>query len=424
VGGQAYSYDANGNLQSGGGRTYAWTADNQPSSITGSDNVQEDYAYDADGMRVSRTRGTVTTLYLGGLVEQEGTTTRTLYTFGGQVIAQREGSGVVYLHGDHLGSISVATSATGAVVSTQEYTPWGEVRSGGISETTLNYTGQRKDGTGLLFYGARYYDPGLARFVSADSIVPGVADGKGGSAATLGYDERVKLTPLTVDFHEPKFAATASGENAITQEQGFWFQLDNEGRQAAKYPWGPLNPQALNRYSYVLNNPLRYTDPTGHNPVAAALLAAGIALEAPVVAALVAGVGAYLLLQCVASPACRHAVAALVQAGVSNVKRFVAKVSHLIEDQGPTLSGTLRSKSGKYWHKLGIDPHDVKDAFWGGNMSDYDLFLDDENRVWTKRKGADDETAQYVGTIEETAENYPYEEPEERGRRRDGGEQN
>ena len=26
----------------------------------------------------------------------------------------------------------------------------------------------------------------------------------------------------------------------------------------------PSNPQSLNRYSYVLNNPLRYTDPTGH----------------------------------------------------------------------------------------------------------------------------------------------------------------
>jgi hypothetical protein len=26
----------------------------------------------------------------------------------------------------------------------------------------------------------------------------------------------------------------------------------------------PVNPQALNRYSYVLNNPLRYTDPTGY----------------------------------------------------------------------------------------------------------------------------------------------------------------
>lgn len=26
----------------------------------------------------------------------------------------------------------------------------------------------------------------------------------------------------------------------------------------------PANPQTLNRYSYVLNNPLKYVDPTGH----------------------------------------------------------------------------------------------------------------------------------------------------------------
>ena len=29
----------------------------------------------------------------------------------------------------------------------------------------------------------------------------------------------------------------------------------------------PANPQTLNRYSYVLNNPLKYTDPTGHDQI-------------------------------------------------------------------------------------------------------------------------------------------------------------
>ncbi len=82
---------------------------------------------------------------------------------------------VTYSHNDHLGSVSVATNAVGGVTSRQEFTPWGARRSGDIPQTTLDYTGQRLDDTGLLYYHARYYDPLLGRFVSADSVVPGVA---------------------------------------------------------------------------------------------------------------------------------------------------------------------------------------------------------------------------------------------------------
>jgi hypothetical protein len=70
----------------------------------------------------------------------------------------------------------------------------------------------------------------------------------------------VAVKPLTVGFHEAPFLSKLNQENQL----GFWFQLSNKQRQQAGSPWGPSNPQALNRYSYVLNNPLKYTDPTGH----------------------------------------------------------------------------------------------------------------------------------------------------------------
>jgi hypothetical protein len=93
------------------------------------------------------------------------------------------------------------------------------------------------------------YDPALGRFVSADGIVPGSASGAGGGAATLGVDSSSQLAPLTVDFHEPGFVAALNGENAFRQSKGFFFQLSDDDKQQAKSPWGPLNPQALNRYS-------------------------------------------------------------------------------------------------------------------------------------------------------------------------------
>jgi len=71
--------------------------------------------------------------------------------------------------------------------------------------------------------------------------------------------DSVAVKPLTVGFQETQFLDKLNREN----QAGFWFQFSDEARQQVGSPWGPANPQALNRYSYVQNNPLKYTDPTG-----------------------------------------------------------------------------------------------------------------------------------------------------------------
>jgi RHS repeat-associated protein len=100
------------------------------------------------------------------------------YYAGAQRVAMRKNGAVAYLHGDHLGSTSLATDAIGDEVPDSRvlYYPYGEVRYGDLEDlpTDFGFTGQRVEESlgGLMDYNARYYDPALGRFVSADTIVP------------------------------------------------------------------------------------------------------------------------------------------------------------------------------------------------------------------------------------------------------------
>jgi RHS repeat-associated protein len=86
------------------------------------------------------------------------------------------GIGKFYYHRNHVNSSAVITDVKGNEVSRLNYLPFGEVsqaNSTGADVVTSKYTGQESDEEfGLYYYNARYYDPSIGRFISADSIVP------------------------------------------------------------------------------------------------------------------------------------------------------------------------------------------------------------------------------------------------------------
>jgi len=80
-----------------------------------------------------------------------------------------------YFHPDHLGSTSYLTDATGEVYQHIEYFAFGQTFIEEHSNSDLNpylYNGKELDQeTGLYYYGVRYYDPVIGRFIGVDPII-------------------------------------------------------------------------------------------------------------------------------------------------------------------------------------------------------------------------------------------------------------
>jgi RHS repeat-associated protein len=106
------------------------------------------------------------------------------------------------------------------------YTPWGEERSGFAGfNTDRTYTGQRRESFGLLDYIARYYDPQLGRFISADTIVP--EPGNPQSLNHYAYAQNSPLSFIDPDGHVPYPITIRSF--APFESFGFGFHGDNRG---------------------------------------------------------------------------------------------------------------------------------------------------------------------------------------------------
>jgi RHS repeat-associated protein len=77
----------------------------------------------------------------------------------------------VYYLADGLGSTMATTDASGNIVNTFTYDPYGATTSStGSQPNAFQFTGQATDATGLQYLRARYYDPSTGTFISSDPM--------------------------------------------------------------------------------------------------------------------------------------------------------------------------------------------------------------------------------------------------------------
>jgi len=244
-----FTYDQNGNQTSGLNRTIAWTSYNKPASITqGARTIS--FVDDTEHQRFKQVTPEGTTLYIAGFgvlaeVTNPGQVAQKWTDYlavGNAKVGMRvlqtvsETLTTRYFHTDHLGSISVISDENGLVVERLSYDAWGKRRNpNGTDDSTGSITSQSTRG-----------------FTGEEQLSVG------------------GLVHLNGRVYDPLLARFTSADPTVTD---------------------PMNMQGWNRYSYVGNDPLAFTDPNGfswlssffrsvtnffrNNPIARAILQIG-----------------------------------------------------------------------------------------------------------------------------------------------------
>jgi RHS repeat-associated protein len=171
-----WAYDASGNATSDGFVTnYQWNAESQLKSAAGTS-----YLYDGDGRRVAKAGSTLYWDGSGGDILAEtdaaGNTTAEYIFFAGKRIAMLPAGGnPLYYVEDMLGTSRVLTNNAGAVCYDADFYPYGGERTYTNScPQNYKFEGKERDTeTGNDDFGARYYSNRFGRWLSADwSAVP------------------------------------------------------------------------------------------------------------------------------------------------------------------------------------------------------------------------------------------------------------
>ncbi len=152
-GSQTIFYDAAGNITNDHGVTYMWNAEGRLAAAGG-----VNYTYDGDGRRVKKDSGKLYWRTVTGEVLAEtdlsGTNLREYVYFEGRAVARRDANGTVYyFFHDRLGSLRKITNASGGVVRDIDYNPWGtETCNSGTVDDPHKFTGHELDGESGLYH--------------------------------------------------------------------------------------------------------------------------------------------------------------------------------------------------------------------------------------------------------------------------------
>jgi len=227
-------YDAQGKLTDKTDGESHWQYQYNPRqqlvSIQCNGSVVGRYRYDFWGRRISREVGEETALFHYDLLGRVVALTRldgqplTTFTYEqSRIVARRfDRSGdpeTFYLHTDHLGSTQHISNAEGNTIWQANYSPFGRLLNEAPDFDCPLFTGQLWDSeSGLYYFGARYYDPEMARFITTD--------------------------PWTCGPDDPRIMGQTNSATMLPQS---WL----------------TQPRAAHPYLYCLNNPMTFSDPDG-----------------------------------------------------------------------------------------------------------------------------------------------------------------
>jgi len=257
----AYGYDPSGNLVlETSSRLFEWDYANRLTTYrtqatpSSEPSFYAQYRCGAAGQRVlkvTRNQGGAlrVTAYIDGLFERlilsgAGATTEhdTLHVFEAttRVALTRVGAPapgdttppVLYQLADHLGSSEVVLDTTGALISREEFLPYGQTSFGGFAKKRYRYTGkEREEESTLVYNGARYYAPWLTRWISPDPS--GLTDG-------VNLYTYVHNNPSTLVDTAGRYGRAGHGDTTLfialaagwptgtADRQAFWAQAPDE----------------------------------------------------------------------------------------------------------------------------------------------------------------------------------------------------